>query len=52
MTLSFHPVRSLRRAMTQIEHAISASAALSQAAHRRQSALERGEKPASRPLEF
>ncbi|WP_156318696.1 hypothetical protein [Rhizobium sp. AAP43] len=52
MALPFHPVRSLRRAMSQIEHAISASAGLSQAARHRQVALERGETPTSRPIEF
>ena len=36
MSISFHPVRSLRQAMHQIGHAVNASAELSQAARKRQ----------------
>lgn len=52
MTIRFHPVRTLRQAMHQIGHAVSASAEYSQAAHRRQAALARGETPAIQPLGF
>jgi hypothetical protein len=43
MTSPFHPVRSLREAMQQIGHAVSASAALSRAARQRQQAQDQGE---------
>lgn len=52
MPLRIHPVRSLRRVMTEIEYAVNASAALSDAARRRQTAAERGETPANRALDF
>lgn len=52
MTIRFHPVRTLRQAMHQIGHAVSASAEYSQAAHQRQAALARGETPAIQPLGF
>ncbi len=52
MTIRFHPVRTLRQAMHQIGHAVSASAEYSQAAHQRQAAIARGERPAIQPLGF
>jgi hypothetical protein len=52
MNIRFHPVRTLRQAMHQIGHAVSASAEYSQAAHQRQTALARGERPAIQPLGF
>lgn len=52
MTIRFHPVRTLRQAMHQIGHAVSASAEYSHAAHQRQAAIARGERPAAQPLGF
>lgn len=52
MNISFHPVRSLRQAMHQIGHAVSASEELSTAARKRQMAQARGEQRALQPLGF
>ncbi|EHS51019.1 hypothetical protein PDO_2123 [Rhizobium sp. PDO1-076] len=52
MTLSFHPVRSLRQVVHQIGHAVNASAEYSHAARQRQASLSRGERPAVQPLAF
>ncbi|MDQ0423121.1 hypothetical protein J2045_004173 [Peteryoungia aggregata LMG 23059] len=52
MTISFHPVRSLRQAIHQIGHAVNASAELSSAARKRQQAQDRGEQRALQPLGY
>jgi 2-methylisocitrate lyase-like PEP mutase family enzyme len=52
MSVTFHPVRSLRQAMHQIGHAVNASAEMSQAARKRQQAQERSEQYALQPLGF
>lgn len=52
MSIRFHPVRTLRQAIHQIGHAVSASAEYSQAAHQRQVAIARGERPTAQSLGF
>lgn len=52
MSISFHPVRSLREVMHQIGHAVSVSEELSAAARKRQLAQARGEQRALQPLGF
>lgn len=52
MSISFHPVRSLREAMHHIGHAVSASEELSQAARKRRQAHDRGVERALQPLGF
>ena len=52
MSIRFHPVRTLRQAMHQIGHAVSASAEYSEAAQQRQAALARGESPTLQSLGF
>ena len=52
MNISFHPVRSLREAMHQIGHAVSASEELSMAARKRKQAQDRGVDRALQPLGF
>lgn len=52
MSLRLRSVRSLRQVMVEIENAISASAALSDAARRRQIAVERGETATARAFDI
>lgn len=52
MTMPFHPVRSLRQAMNDIGHAVSASEALSVAARKRKQAQDRSVDRALQPLGF
>ncbi len=52
MNIAFHPVRSLRQAVSQIGEAVNASAELSHAARKRQQAQDRSEQRALQPLGY